>query len=462
MSSCVIGTADVNCHLSHELGCEGMSRIVGGNFGNVKFKRKDKVITLASVNNSAKIGKEKITVDPLTLFHRICVAKQSDEDLKMFLTFELSLFPLSLFNEEGMRKETKSSLFSAFTPTKIDAVQGKNNFIVVDGGHLLHKVVWQRNMNFEDIAKSYLTYLQTHYGSNVAVVFDGYPSDVNGNSAKSAELIRRANLHSSHEVIFNEATCPETSQEQFLANERNKVCFIDLLKKFLQKANATVKQAVEDADVLIVETAVSVKSQYDNIFVVGEGIDLSVLLTVLVPMKENLYFRKCGKVRTPNVLYTTTKKPRHLEEKIQVFFNSEATIDQVAKAGETFLIHLYRGNPRTSACDFNHLRNTLFTQSATKARSTPARLPPTVDAAPFHALRSYLQIQKWLGHEKNPLEWGWVPTRFGLSPRKMERDAAPESLLKIISCNCKKRCKNACGCRKAGLICSFLCTCSPG
>ncbi|GBM77658.1 hypothetical protein AVEN_226045-1 [Araneus ventricosus] len=44
----------------------------------------------------------------------------------------------------------------------------------------------------------------------------------------------------------------------------------------------------------------------------------------------------------------------------------------------------------------------------------------------------------------------------------MERDAAPESLLKIISCDCKKRCKNACGCRKAGLICSSLRTWSLG
>ncbi|GBM32600.1 hypothetical protein AVEN_195560-1 [Araneus ventricosus] len=139
-----------------------------------------------------------------------------------------------------------------------------------------------------------------------------------------------------------------------------------------------------------------------------------------------------------------------------------AAIDQVTKAGYTFLIHFHGGNHRTSACDLNHLRYTLFTQSATKARSTLARLPPTVDAARFHALRTYLQIQKWLGHEKNPLEWGWVPIRFGLSPRKMERDAAPESLLKIISCNCKKGCKNACGCRKAGLICSSLSTCSLG
>ncbi|GBM88062.1 hypothetical protein AVEN_215128-1 [Araneus ventricosus] len=213
ISGGVVGTADVNCHLSHELGCEGISRIVGGNFGNVKFKRKDKVIKLASVNNSAKIGKEKITADPLTLFHRICVAKQSDEDLEMFFTFVLSPFPLSLFKEEGMRKGTKSPLFSAITPTKIDAVQGKNNFVVVDGGHLLHKVVWQWNMNFEDIAKSYLTYLQTHCESNIAVVFDGYPSAVNGNSTKSAQRIRRANSHSSHEIIFNETTCPGTSQE---------------------------------------------------------------------------------------------------------------------------------------------------------------------------------------------------------------------------------------------------------
>ncbi|GBN72600.1 hypothetical protein AVEN_95482-1 [Araneus ventricosus] len=206
----------------------------------------------------------------------------------------MSPFPLSLLNEEGMRKGTKSFLFSAFTPTKIDAIQGKNNFVVVDGGHLLHKVVWQRNMNFGDITKSYLTYLQTHFGSNIAVAFDGYPSDVNGKSTKSAERIRRSNLHSSHEMIFNEATCPEISQEQFLANERNKVRFIDLLKKFLQKTNVTVKQAVEDTDVLIVKAAVSVKSQYDNIFVVGENIDFLVLLTGLTPMKENLYFQKCG------------------------------------------------------------------------------------------------------------------------------------------------------------------------
>ncbi|GBL96875.1 hypothetical protein AVEN_118986-1, partial [Araneus ventricosus] len=256
---------------------------------------------------------------------------------------------------------------------------------------------------FEDIAKSYLRYLQTHYGLNVAVVFDGYPSDVNGNSAKSAERIRRANLHSSHEIIFNEATCTETSQEQFLANGRNKVRFIDLLQKFLQKANVTVKQAVKDADVLIVGTAVSVKSQYDNIFVVSEDIDLLVLLTGLAPMKKNLYFRKCGKVRTPVVLYFTTSfkyKFSRMILFIHAFSGCDTSSALFGHGKAKFCFLEKKPTPpgkkykyfstlklsltlciRTSECDLNHLRYTLFTQSATKARSTLARLPPIVDAA---------------------------------------------------------------------------------
>ncbi|KAG5871681.1 hypothetical protein JTB14_012042 [Gonioctena quinquepunctata] len=31
---------------------------------------------------------------------------------------------------------------------------------------------------------------------------------------------------------------------------------------------------------------------------------------------------------------------------------------------------------------------------------------------------------------------------------------APETVLKLISCKCKKRCQRSCGCRKAGLKCT--------
>ncbi|GBO07010.1 hypothetical protein AVEN_61241-1 [Araneus ventricosus] len=202
----------------------------------------------------------------------------------------------------------------------------------------------------------------------------------------------------------------------------------------------TKKKAVEDADVLIIETAASVISQYDNIFVVGENIDFSVLLTGLAPMKEYLYFRKCEKGKTPDVLYSTasfkykfsrmilfihafsgcdttsavfshgkTKFCSLLEEiytwkkKYKYFSTLKLPLTKWLRQAKLFLIIYIIYNPRTSACDLNHLHYTLFTQSATKVRSTLACLPPTVDAARFHALRSYLQTQKWLGHEKNPL-----------------------------------------------------------
>ncbi|GBO03904.1 hypothetical protein AVEN_61245-1 [Araneus ventricosus] len=50
MSVCidVAFKAFANCHLYHELGCKGISKIVGVYFGNVKFKRKSLHLRLSS------------------------------------------------------------------------------------------------------------------------------------------------------------------------------------------------------------------------------------------------------------------------------------------------------------------------------------------------------------------------------------------------------------------------------
>lgn len=57
----------------------------------------------------------------------------------------------------------------------------------------------------------------------------------------------------------------------------------------------------------------------------------------------------------------------------------------------------------------------------------------------------------------NPEEWGWVRTNKELVPIQTNKDVAPLSLLKTISCACKKGCAGACSCRKAGLKCSSIC-----
>lgn len=63
--------------------------------------------------------------------------------MKKYLDYELAPFPLSLFMENGLRKNVKSQLYDEFRV--IDAPPIFDNTIhVVDGGFLLHKVVWQK------------------------------------------------------------------------------------------------------------------------------------------------------------------------------------------------------------------------------------------------------------------------------------------------------------------------------
>ena len=127
----------------------------------------------------------------------------------------------------------------------------------------------------------------------------------------------------------------------------------------------------------------------------------------------------------------------------------------VEKAGEQALISIYGG---ISGSDLNFTRASKFTEKVVASSSyiPPERLPPTSDAARFHSQRVYLQVQAWLGISLNPTEWGWSLHKSNrLKPRRMEQ-SAPASLLKIIRCNCTRKCdKNTCSCRKNGLLCTM-------
>lgn len=286
------------------------------------------------------------------------------------------------------------------------------HFFVVDGGHLLHKIVWKRELPFGAIAENYVQYLRNHYGQNVVVIFDAYP-DADKKSTKNCERLRRA-VHSSPDVMFHEETMLQHTQEKILSNESNKKRFIDLLKKALQKANISVQQAVEDADLMIVNTAISVASQYDSVRVVGEDIDLLVLLTALAPTHNNIFFQKCERGKAPDSYYSTTSfnhkftdvllfihaisgcdttsglfgqgknkfislffKNPELLNKAALFLDSEATKENIAKAGENILVALYGGDSSTQSLD--ELRYYMFVKAAAKTKFSLARLPPTTD-----------------------------------------------------------------------------------
>ena len=72
-----------------------------------------------------------------------------------FLEYELSPYPLSLFDEGGMRKRRKSSFSDNFS--KISGVsRDPNDFYVVDWGFLFHKGQWDANKYIDFIIKQYV------------------------------------------------------------------------------------------------------------------------------------------------------------------------------------------------------------------------------------------------------------------------------------------------------------------
>ncbi|CAH1110229.1 unnamed protein product [Psylliodes chrysocephalus] len=201
----VIGDESINCHISQEFDTKDVLRIIDLEFHSIKF---------AIMNTGIRIENELVPVKPFLIFKRMCIPKKFDKELEQYLSYEFTQFPLSLFNEGYMRKSVKFSFYEAFQEYATD-VDFKNLIHIIDGGYLLHRVVWNRRDSFTSICTSYVSFVQSHYGTNANVIFDGYP-DVEDQGTKYMERSRRSRLHASSEMLFDEAMIPTVSQEQFL------------------------------------------------------------------------------------------------------------------------------------------------------------------------------------------------------------------------------------------------------
>lgn len=143
-----------------------------------------------------------------------------------------------------------------------------------------------------------------------------------------------------------------------------------------------------------------------------------------------------------------------LSRVLTVFTDSSATQDAVASAGERFLVSQYGYSGKTIPT-LNHLRYIAYNKAAFRFRANMVGVPPSAAAARQHSLRVYHQVQQWLGVRKAPAEWGWKSTKSGLEPVVTLLPPAPPTLLKLVTCRCKKDCQRNCGCKKAGLICAL-------
>lgn len=402
------------------------------------------------------------------------------------MSYELSPYPLALFDNSGMRHTKKSALYTIF-PEPLQpspATSSSQHQYVTDGGFLLHRVVWAMKQTFEDICNTYCTYIKKHFKGETTIVFDGYPEL----SLKGWERQHRY-AASTPEIIFDKDTVCVAAQETFLANTENKTSFISMLTDHLRNHNVSVLQAVDDADRLIVTTGIELhKTGGKQTFVVGEDIDLLVLLVALhTESTRDLFLLKPGRGAKPNVLYDITEihcampclqecilflymftggdytssmygkgktkswktYSKLADNEIAAVFNSpDSTPDQVYESGCQFFCDLYKAGG--CAKGINYLRYLLFSQSTTKMAFKLESLPPTADSARQHCYRVYLIVQKCLGNDLDPTKWGWRQVGNQLIPVENTKPPAPPQLLKTMFCRCTRGCTGACGCRKIG------------
>lgn len=367
-----------------------------------------------------------------------------------------------------MRKTTKSELYNQFTTSLYSEALYWSFTFVVDGGFLLHQVSWPHGCTYGGICNIYLKYIQKHFGSSVYVVFDGYNNELLG--VKSYERYRRREKNVAADIDFDENMLVTLTQAQFLSNVCNKQKFVNLLANYLHQFDVEVRKADEDADTLIVQTALDLhKRGIEPVAVVGNDVDLLILLTALTPDLDNMRFYKAAPLNKEGKLYSTSDhkhlkpfilfahafcgcdttsalynkgkksivniltKNSDLQLIVQTFYKPQSTESEIYAAGEKLILFLYSKDKKDSCLD--ELRYKRFVSLAAHGSHEIrlAQLPPTKAAALQHCKRVYYQIQQWLRYPINAEQWGWTKRDNLMVPVMTTDQPAPEKLLQLVS-----------------------------
>lgn len=271
-----------------------MKKIIGQTYGSVKLKRNNRVLPIAIINSSVRIREEIVSIDPLLIFQRIYIMKTSNEELKSYFEYELSPYPLSLFNKTRMRKIKKSILYDFIQSSKLDNFTLGDALYVIDGG------MWQLNLTFSQIFQLYLTYITNNFGTNAVIVFDDY--DKSSTSTKNMERIRRIKS-TSVAILFDEDMVLTIAQTSFLSNIRNISRLIQMSFSYLIGEGYIIKKANDDSDTVIVNETIK-RAQNQSVVIVGRDIDLLVLLIALTPVENQIIFLKPGNGGNEKKIYS--------------------------------------------------------------------------------------------------------------------------------------------------------------
>jgi len=491
----VTGPASANPHLLHEVGMNIVQKMEGSNAFDFSFRKKDQVESLGA---KVTISAEKVPIDPQLLFQRLLIfANNSDLGVEEVFAYELSSYPTALFDKWGrLREANKPQLgdeIAAVVPkSSLESFEEERTVThVVDGGSLLQRIPWKKGDTFEDIASMYMKHVSKNF-LNPVVVFDGYKS---GPTTKDMTHNRRSKGVFGQKVMFTPTMPLRSKKENFLSNSDNKQNFIDLLCETFKANGIDCVNAPADADVMIAKKGIE-HARETVVYVIGEDTDLLVLLCHYAERGMNdLYFKsskeggKCWHINsvaealgesicrvlpvvhalcgcdTTSRLYGIGKGAalRKVREDngflkcIEAFCCQSGSKNAISSAGEKALVYLYGGKGNDT---LDGLRKTKFCNKVAKTSTTVEvhSLPPTTDAAKYHSFRVYCQVQEWMGNCVDPEKWGWCLRKGQLEPKTMDSPVAPDSLLKLVRCQCKGNCDTQrCSCKRNELECSSAC-----
>ena len=150
--------------------------------------------------------KNSVSVNPTLLFTRLSGIVQQEDNVEQYFGYDLTHF------ETPDEAALQNALLTE--ETDISAKQGTS--YLIDGGALLHRIHWMKDMKFCDIANNYVCYVRSNYGS----FFDAHDDEM---TIKPSEHVRCSALKGcTPNIKIREDSQNPYSKERFLPNRNNK------------------------------------------------------------------------------------------------------------------------------------------------------------------------------------------------------------------------------------------------
>jgi hypothetical protein len=177
ISTGLIACDNVDVDQAQIIGEKILASMDGKEVESYTFRRSDQATTMATKANRRKDTAP--TIQPELMFQQYMIGAQSRESPAEAFRYELCSFPTSLFEpKKAVLADAMWNKFQSSTTTFDDTLNTRHDslsLIVLDGGSLLHWVLWKPNMTYTDIAPAYIDFVRRNYGlERTHVVFDGY------------------------------------------------------------------------------------------------------------------------------------------------------------------------------------------------------------------------------------------------------------------------------------------------